>query len=173
MDFRMTSRADSHDLDKLTRWYNGLSAGEVDSFPAHAMFLVSADDKSAHDVFRQFRSSYEARAAAFHHLVIFGQHGVSSTVKGLLAELGLDAGAIPLLALFNSPSTTTVYLAPSAGANGSDGDRGWSEILAGVEGAADKGEKTLDLASLDGLTVCRLGPRPFVELVRGVLDRLS
>ena len=75
----VSSHADNHDLDKLARWYRGLSSGESGQFPVYAVFLVTSSDSAAHDIFRRFRSSFEAHGAGFDHLVIFGQHGVSST----------------------------------------------------------------------------------------------
>lgn len=175
------SHADDHDRDKLARWYRDLSSnppnpplqrhvlsdaegGARRDFPAYAVFLVSANDRAAHDIFRQFRASFEARDAGFEHLVIFGQHGVSSTVLGLLAELGLPADATPLLAVFAFPPATTVYTLPLAGA-GEDAEIPWREALARVEDAADQGEKALDPASLPGFTGRRLKDGPLLEVV--------
>ena len=79
----MTSHADSHDLDKLKRWNDGLASEKPDEFPVHALFLVSDESKAAHDVFRKFRNRFGSAGAQFHHLAIFGMHGVSSTVRGL------------------------------------------------------------------------------------------
>jgi len=171
------SHADHHDRDKLARWYRDLSSNPPDSllplegqrgarryFPAYAVFLVSASDRAAHDIFRQYRASFEARSAGFEHLVIFGQHGVSSTVLALLAELGLPAGATPLLAVFASPSATTVYTLPLAGAE-EDGKGPWREALAPVEQTADRGGKALEPASLAGFTGRRLKDGPLLEVV--------
>ena len=170
------SHADDHDRDKLTRWYRDLSPnppnpsayggqeGAKGDFPAYAVFLVSASDRAAHDIFRQFRASFEASGAGFEHLVIFGQHGVSSTVLGLLAALGLPADATPLLAVFASPSATTVYTLPLADAR-EDAGGPWWEALAQVEDAADQGEKALDPASLPGFTGRRLKDGPLLEVV--------
>jgi hypothetical protein len=132
------------------------------------VFLVSASDRAAHDIFRQFRASFEGRGAGFEHLVIFGQHGVSSTVLGLLAALGLPADATPLLAVFASPSATTIYTLPLAGA-GEDAEGPWRGALARVEDAADRGGKALDPASLPGFTGRRLKGGPLLEVAGQLL----
>lgn len=96
------SHADRHDLDKLARWKTGLdSAGEDASanFPACAIFLVSPEDRASHDIFRRYRSVFEELGGGFHHLVIFGQHGVSATQEAFLAEVGMEQGGVPLLAI--------------------------------------------------------------------------
>ena len=167
------SGADSHDLDKLARWYDGLSSNESDRFPVRAMFLVSAGDHAAHDIFRHFRSSFESRSAPFHNLVIFGQHGVSSTVRGMLAQLGLHPGSIPALVLFEGAPATTVYMLPLAEGTGNDDGQVWEGILAKVEGAADAGEGALHLAALSGVTAHPIGDRPLLDLVAEVLSGLS
>jgi hypothetical protein len=133
-------------------------------FPIYAVFLVSANDRAAHDIFRQFRASFEGRGAGFEHLVIFGQHGISSTVLGLLAALGMPNHATPLLAVFASPSATTVYTLPLAGA-GEDAEDSWREALTRVEDAADRDDKALDPTSLAGFTARRLKDGPLLEIV--------
>ena len=167
------SPADRHDLDKLAPWYQSLSTGQGGRFPVYALFLVSDEDRAAHDIFRRFRSSFESRGAPFHHLVIFGQHGVSSTVRGLLPEFGLSAGSIPVLVLFTAPPASMVsLLALPPGASGEDEHR-WAEVLAVVEEAADKGEETMCLSSVPGLTGCNLDNGTLVESVGGVLRTFS
>ena len=109
MGVNLTSHADNHDLDKLARWNGDLSSWEDVSFPVYALFLVSPEDKAAHDVFRKYRDSFESRGASFGNLVIFGQHGISTTVRGILEGLGLDLGNLPLLALFSNPTGPTVH----------------------------------------------------------------
>ena len=172
------SHADDHDRDKLARWYRDLSSnppnpplpsGARGDFPAYAVFLVSANDRAAHNIFRRFRASFEACGAGFEHLVIFGQHGVSSTVLGLLAGLGLPTDATPLLALFASPSATTVYTLPLAGV-GEDADGLWREALARVEDAADRGEEPLDLALLAGFTGRSLKGGPLLEVAGQLVE---
>ena len=166
-----TGHADTHDLGKLTRWHEGLHSDDLGPFPVHAIFLVSAEDKSAHNIFRQFRSSFEDRGAGFHHLVIFGQHGVSSTVNGLLAGLGLDPESLPMLVLFTGPSATQIHLLPLPG--GGDDDQRWSGVLAMTEQAAEKGEGSLCLDWIKELTSYQIGNRSLVEAVGGVLTALT
>ena len=103
------SHAENHDRDKLGRWYKDLVSGEPGTFPAYAVFLVSHEDRAAHDVFRAFRSSFEARGAGFEHLVIFGQHGVSSALLRLLSQFGLADEDVPTLALFSNPEAAAVH----------------------------------------------------------------
>jgi hypothetical protein len=164
-----TSRADTHDLDKLSRWYDGLVSGDAGSFPVYAIFLVSPEDREAHDIFRRFRSSFEARAAPFHNLVIFGQHGVSSTVLSLLPCLGLGAGHLPLLALLDGLSSDKVY---SLGLKGSAWQGVLDDVLDKVEVAADGSEGRLDLDTVPGLTGYSLGDKSLVETVSAVLKAI-
>ncbi len=108
----MPSHADNHDRDKLRRWQKDLAVAAPDAPPVFAIFLVSESDKTAHDIFRAFRSSFEERNAGFAHLVIFGQHGVSDTVNRLLAELNLPPDSCPTLALFTGSAETPATIIP-------------------------------------------------------------
>jgi hypothetical protein len=164
-----TSRADTHDLDKLSRWYDGLVSGDAGSFPVYAIFLVSPEDREAHDIFRRFRSSFEARAAPFHNLVIFGQHGVSSTVLSLLPDFGLDTGSLPSLALLGGLSSDTVY---SLGLKSNTWKDVLDDVLDRVERVADGSEGPLALDSFPGLAGHRLGDRSLVETVGAVLKAI-
>ena len=173
-----TSRADSHDFDKLERWCGDLCTGETGRFPAHAIFLVSANDTVAHAVFRDYRFSFEAHGAAFRHLVIFGQHGISSTARRLLAEFGLPPGATPTLVLYPESSASNAYVLPLPSGDGDDNnhDRLWSEVLSRIEGASEADEGSLnpeDLETLTGLTKCRVTRGSLTELVSGVLASLK
>ena len=95
----MASHADTHDLDKLRRWQKDLEAAPSDAPGVYAIFLVSGEDRAAHNVFRAFRTSFEERDMGFAHLVIFGQHGVSETCRRMRDRFGLEAGGGPSLAL--------------------------------------------------------------------------
>ena len=106
----MASRADNHDLDKLKRWQKDLDAMPADGPAVYAIFLVSERDTVAHDTFREFRDSFEERNAGFAHLVIFGQHGVSETVRRLRAELKLPEEMLPALALFGGDAEDGEYI---------------------------------------------------------------
>ncbi|MCE2463048.1 MAG: hypothetical protein J4F46_03910 [Dehalococcoidia bacterium] len=171
-----TSRADSHDLDKLERWCGDLCAEETGRFHAHAIFLVSADDAVAHAVFRDYRFSFEAHGAAFRHLVIFGQHGISSTARKLLAEFGLPPGATPTLVLYPESSASNAYALPLPGGDGNDNNRLWSEVLSRIESAAEADEDSLnpeDLETLTGLTKRQVACGSLTELAKGALESLS
>ena len=89
-----------------------MAGGVTDSFPLHALLLVSENNRAAHDVFRTFRSRFEELGAGFQHLVIFGQHGVSQAEKTLLTRLGLAAEDIPSLVLLTASNTPMVYTLP-------------------------------------------------------------
>ncbi len=106
------SHADNHDRDKLARWHGELAGCPGDDFPVVAVFLVSEQDRAAHDIFRAFRSSFETRNAGFEHLVIFGQHGVSETARSLLREFGLPGDATPTLAVVTIPDGPVVHAVP-------------------------------------------------------------
>ena len=166
------NHADSHDFDKLARWHSALATEDTYRFPVHAVFLVSVMDTAAHDIFRQFRSSFEARGARFHHLVIFGQHGVSRTSAKLLAEFGLQLASIPVVVLVSGPSFTIAYVVPLP-----SGDRPecgyWSDVLSELEGAADSNDLSLDLGLLQGVESRPLGGGSLVDAVGRVLSGLA
>jgi hypothetical protein len=202
-----SSHADSHDLDKLARWHRDLSlnppnhplqTGARGDFPVYAVFLVSEADRPAHGIFREFRTRFEAWSAGFDHLVIFGQHGISSTVHGLLNGFGLSLEAVPALVLFSSPLACQAYALPlaDAGPGGSSPmntvpsvggvlqgpgedepsepthpatDEPWRYALKLIEAAVDRGEKSVDLASLPWSNRLHLDGVPVVELVAMLL----
>ena len=143
----MTSRADSHDLDKLRRWRQDLQDTSAEAPPVFAIFLVGGEDRAAHDVFRAFRTSFEERNLGFAHLVIFGQHGVSGTAVALKREFGVEAEASPLLILFSGEETLPriVSLPPGEGnVPHSGADAGWQEALEGTEGFVAAGLATVN-----------------------------
>jgi hypothetical protein len=145
------SHADQHDLDKLARWRQDLSNGDSDQFPVYCVFLVSPDDLASHDVFRRFRSSFEDRSAGFQHLMIFGQHGISATLQALLAEFGLTLDQVPALVLFTAPEVSTAYataLTQGAEPGKMAGHEPWQKVLNLVEAVADRGDKTVEMASV-------------------------
>ena len=90
---------DSHDLGKLTRWYERLVSGIGCPFPVCAVFLAAGGDYRSHDIFRIYRSAFEELGAGFHDLVIFGQHGTSTTSAALIHGLGLSTLEVPSLTL--------------------------------------------------------------------------
>ena len=177
----MSNDADQHDLDKLTRWHRDLSGGGPASFPVYCMFLVSPEDRASHQVFRQFRASFEARAAGFEHLVIFGQHGISATLHGLVAEFGLSRYDVPFLVLFSPQAGSIIYALPlPSGDDGdilpsseADGAETWRQALSSLERAADGKENLLMLDLLPEVTPNPPAARSLVETVARVLARLS
>jgi hypothetical protein len=174
----MTSRADQHDVDKLGRWRRDLVQPARAGFPAWAIFLVSADDRAAHDIFRRFRTSFEARNAGFGNLVIFGQHGVSTTVKELMPELGLPPESLPALALVNGPEGAEVYTLPlppgeSTCLDAEPPDAPWRRVLAAVEAAADAGQGQVDLLDMEGVARRGMTQGSLLKLVDKLMDNLG
>ena len=47
--------AGRHDWDKLGCWKLGLDAADAAPFPVCAIFMVSAQDRVAYDIFRRYR----------------------------------------------------------------------------------------------------------------------
>ena len=171
-----SSYADSHDLDKLTRWRQGLVEPAGPSlFPVYAVFLVGPEDRAAHDVFREFRSSFEERSAPYENLVIFGQHGLSKTLEGFSAGLGLSQGEIPLLALISNPSTGTVYTLSLEGGSPSETTERepWRAVLRNIEAASDAGEKTMHLGSVKEITPSTIQEGSLEAVMNSLLVRLS
>ena len=128
----MPSRADTHDLDKLKRWQKDLEATPDDAPPVFAIFLVSGEDRAAHDVFRAFRAGFEESGLGFAHLVIFGQHGISETARRLQARFGLEIGGKPSLAFFSGEGVQPQIISLPSGEMGEDSretESGWREAL--------------------------------------------
>ena len=167
----MTTRADQHDLDKLRRWRGDMKPAPGPDFPVHAVFLVSEKDRGAHDVFREFRRSFEERKAGFENLVIFGQHGVSEAVHAVSGALGLSGEPLPQLALLVSADEPRLYSValPAGDVLEGEGDAGATgRTLARIEEWVDGGEAWLEPRSDDGLTV-RTAP---VESLAALVERL-
>lgn len=97
----MSHHYDDHDHDKLLRWRKDLQGAAIvdGDFPAMALFLVKPQATGSHEIFRRFRSEFEQRDASFAHLVIFGMHGVSATVRSLLDQTGLSESDLPVMML--------------------------------------------------------------------------
>jgi hypothetical protein len=147
------SHADRHDLDKLAQWRDGLAAAAESGFPVFAVFLVTLDDRASHDIFRRYRSAFEDLGAGFSSLVIFGQHGVSSTMKAMLAELGLTMEQVPVLALIADATSNGAWVLPLQRGN-PDGELEesalWGQALARI-GRAAPGKMPLDLDGVAGI----------------------
>lgn len=105
----MAETPDSHDLDKLTRWHIGLESASGAGFPVCGLFLASGDDNRAHDIFRIYRTAFEELGAGFHDLVIFGQHGMSSTCAALMPGLGLSNLRTPSLVLISGGESLVLH----------------------------------------------------------------
>ena len=178
-DQQPMSHADSHDLDKLARWKAGLDAAGKSgssSFPACAIFLVTGEDRASHDIFRRYRSAFEELGGGFHHLVIFGQHGVSKTQQAFLAEVGLDQGSVPLLAVVPmSEDSTTVYcveLQKGDPVGDLDESQSWAAAL-GAVGASAAGLSSLSLIDVEGVRSSGFRRGSLTDTVGRILTVLS
>ncbi len=147
----MSHHYDEHDHDKLLRWSSNLrdTAIDADGFPAMALFLVKPQATGAHEIFRRYRAEFEQRDASFAHLVIFGMHGVSTTVKGLLEQTGLSEDDLPVMMLAPAadPSAVIAVRLPSGesleGGDDPNGD-GTCDYLAPWQDALDRIRITKD-----------------------------
>ena len=176
------SHADRHDLDKLARWKEGLdSAADSESaaFPVCAIFLVSPEDRASHDIFRRYRSAFEELGGGFHHLVIFGQHGVSTTQVAFLAEVGMQQQSVPLLALAPmsdvSEDTGSVYCLelPKGDRDGNlDDSQTWGTALERVRVAVLE-DSRLSLEGMEGVKCGTFHGGSLSGTVDGVLRELG
>ena len=145
------SHADRHDRDKLERWKADLDGSADAGIPYCAIFLVSGEDRASHDIFRRYRSAFEEMGGGFHNLVIFGQHGVSTTQVAFARELGLDTSNVPVLAIAKvSDVAETVHCValPKGDPDGElDETQTWGTVLGSICAAVSAGSN----ASLDGL----------------------
>ena len=173
------SHADRHDLDKLARWKEGLdSAADSASaaFPVCAIFLVSPEDRASHDIFRAYRSTFEELGGGFHHLVIFGQHGVSTTQVAFLAEVGMEQASVPLLAIAPMGDETgnvfCLELPRGDRDGGLDNSQDWGAALEAIRTAVS-GQAAYLLEGVAGISgrAFRRGSLP--ATVDGLLRELS
>ena len=146
---------DSHDLDKLNRWHQGLTSAGRGEFPVCAIFVTSGGDRRAHDIFRVYRTAFEELGAGFHDLVIFGQHGDSGASAALVPGLGLSGLQIPLLALITlgtPPVCHTIALPAGALPEGEPEEAGagvpWKQALETIKTAVGEGSPP----SLEGVS---------------------
>ena len=165
--------AENHDLEKLMRWRNDLSKEPANHFPVHAVFLVSSEDRLAHDVFRSFRSSFESLNAGFRHLTIFGQHGLSSTARRLLREFGLADDYYPTLVLLVGTESESMFTLPLPTGDSPrdlnlDDVQPWQLVLAAVEAAANEKDSILELSSISKVA----GPTKTEGPLKRLVDRL-
>ncbi len=176
------SHADRHDLDKLARWKTGLDnaseSGEA-TFPACSIFLVTPEDRASHDIFRRYRDAFEELGGGFHHLVIFGQHGVSATQAAFLAELGMEQRSVPLLAIVPMPAPSkkpeTVYCIelPRGDGDGElDDSQSWGVALGAIRAAASGLSLRLPV-DVEGVCVGKFRGGSLSSAVAGVLAQLE
>jgi hypothetical protein len=141
-----------------------------------AVFLVSEADGWVHDIFRQYRTSFEARGSGFANLVILGQHGVSTTVRLLLAEWGLSGEALPALALLAEEGQDAGFVldlpAGAAPEVHPTDPQPWQEVLGRIEGAAEAPGSKLDLANVPGIQPLPKSEESLDQLVRRALQSL-
>ena len=175
----MAVNPDSHDLDKLARWHEGLTAEDGNRFPVCAVFLVSGGDRRAHDIFRLYRTAFEEMEAGFHDLVIFGQHGVSSTSEALVPGLGLTGLRIPSLVLISRsgpPVCHTAVLPAGVLADEEVEEMGdsvpWKRALETIRRAVGKGAG-LSLDGLEGLEMRDFPGGTLAEAVERVKVRVE
>ncbi|MDA0264308.1 MAG: hypothetical protein O3A93_08065 [Chloroflexi bacterium] len=178
----MAATPDSHDLDKLNRWHEGLnsdSGKSESSFPVCAVFLVSSNDGRAHDIFRRYRTVFEELGAGFHDLVIFGQHGASTTCAAVLSDFGLGGLKISSLALITSGDSLTSHATSlpagvlAGGELETEGDAvPWSAALEVIREAVEAG-KTPELGSVNGLERVHLPSGALASLVGRVKEQIE
>ena len=167
--------ADRHDLDKLARWQDGFAEAEESGFPVYAVFLVTGEHREAHDIFRRYRTDFEALGAGFSNLVIFGQHGTSTTVTSMLAELGLPAEKVPVLALSASTASDSMFTIelPKGTVAGLPDDSGpWGQALTRIGDAAQR-RTGLDWGGFKELVPLTLGGGSLADVVEKALSVLK
>ena len=172
--------ADTHDREKMERWHQGLEGWRGSSFPVCAIFLVSGEDHLAHDIFRRYRTSFAAKSAEFHNLIIFGQHGISTAITGLLDRWGLPLESLPYLAVApgaRAREITFFKLSPGDHPGSTPDlereanlDEPWQLILDRVEEAVAQGSKTVDVSGITGAAAVDLGGKSLAGLVDGLLN---
>ena len=172
------SHADRHDLDKLARWKADLegSSGTVgEGLPYCAIFLVGPEHRASHDIFRHYRSAFEELGGGFHNLVIFGQHGVSTTQEAFLEELNLEQGSVPVLAIATVSGADTVHCIdlPKGDYDGElDEAQTWGLALESVRGAVAAGSG-LPLEALEGVVSRGFRSGPLGDTVDAVMGELG
>lgn len=173
------SHADRHDLDKLGRWRDGLesASGEGgETFPACAIFLVSPEDRASHDIFREYRSAFEELGGGFHHLVIFGQHGISSTQVAFLGEVCQSSDSVPLLAvasLSGGSDPVICFELPKGDRDGDlDATQTWGIALESVRSAI-LGGAGLALGEIQGARIAPFRSGSLSEAVESVFRELG
>ena len=162
---------DIHDLGKLVKWHDGLASATGSEFPACALFLASGEDVRAHNIFRVFRTAFEELDAGFHDLVIFGQHGMSSTCAALISGFGLSDVQTPSLVLISNDNGIVLHTTslpsgalPDGEAEDDRGDIPWRAALAAITATA-KEKSVLALDYIDGLARFDFSDGTLVETI--------
>ncbi len=165
---RPMSRADEHDRDKLLRWWGEIQTEIGTPFPFHAVLLVTESDHAAHEVFRTFREWLKPRGAPFSSLVIFGQHGASTTMRALAQAFALDGSLPPYLLLFESYSDRSVVCYPADSINHR------SFQLPDPQPSPAHGCNLQSVTSLNaGWSKINLTNETVLELINGVVARIA
>ena len=165
---------DSHDLGKLVKWRDGLASATGSEFPVCALFLASGEDIRAHNIFRFFRTAFEELDAGFHDLVIFGQHGMSSTCAALIPRLGLSDVHTPALVLISNDNGIVFHTTglpsgalPDGAAEDDRGDIPWRAVLTAITATA-KEKTVLALDYCEGLARFDFSGGTLVETIEKV-----
>ena len=172
------SHADRHDLDKMTRWKADLdgSANAGGGLPYCAIFLVGPEHRASHDIFRRYRSAFEELGGGFHNLVIFGQHGVSTTQVAFLGELGLEQDSVPVLAIAAVSSSDNAVVCiglPKGDYDGElDATQTWGAALESIRAAAPEGISR-SLAAIEDARASAFRHGALTATVEGVLTQLQ
>lgn len=178
------SHADRHDLDKLKRWHDGLREPQSadapgGGFPVCAAFLVTGEDRAAHDIFRCYRAAFEELGGQFQHLVIFGQHGLSGTAAAMLAGSGLDGLGLELPLLLLAPADAgaeaplfALPLPPGTHDELPAHCREWETALAQIRHSADSGEPA-DFGPIPGVRRLTLPQSSLAQWAGALITQLD
>ena len=111
------------------------------------------------------------------NLVIFGQHGVSSTVHAMLQQLELASDAIPLLVLWQGPEFPQVCHIPlpagEAGQDPRDNLPNPSLLLERIEKLASGSEDRLQTSDTPGMTTASIAARDVLPWVSALADTVA
>ena len=173
------SHADRHDLDKLARWKSDL-VGSAEKgaagLPYCAIFLVGSEDRASHDIFRRYRSAFEDLGGGFHNLVIFGQHGVSTTQVAFVEELGLQLGSVPVLAIASisesEPSGYCIELQKGERDGELDDTQAWGTALQAVRASLTEG-RDLDIEKVPGVSEVSFSAGSLSSAIERVVKELG
>ncbi|MDA1127402.1 MAG: hypothetical protein O2913_01730, partial [Chloroflexi bacterium] len=101
--------------------------------------MASGEDTRAHDIFRIYRTAFAEMGAGFHDLVIFGQHGGSSTSAALIPGLRLSDLQIPSLVLITGGALPVCHTtALPVGEAFEEEDAPWSSALDCIKKAINR-----------------------------------